>query len=230
MDIKLINSRQLNRMLGSDLFKGMKKEDLLRILEDDRVTISSYKRGEDIYDQKIFSRSLAYILDGTATVYMPNGSDQDLPMRRISKNGFFGVAALFNDEPEYVSKIVAGTDVSIVFFSQDIVEEIIRTDPGFSMNMIRFLSDRVRFLNGRISLLSNSSSTDSVADYLVSRALKMGNEFDLEVSYTTLAKALNISRSSLYRSFEELEKNGLISREGKTITVNDLTALEKYIL
>ena len=41
-----------------------------------------------------------------------------------------------------------------------------------------------------------------------------------------LARRLGISRASLYRAFEELEHGGLIFRQGKTITIPNLSALE----
>ena len=45
-------------------------------------------------------------------------------------------------------------------------------------------------------------------------------------SQKELAKRLGISRASLYRAFEAMEEAGLISRKGKTIFVNDPSALE----
>ena len=107
---------------------------------------------------------------------------------------------------------------------------MIKKAPAFSMGLIKFLSDRIRFLNNKISLLSNSNSMDSFVEYLVNMSLQSGNTFSVGSSYTLLAKSLNISRSSLYRNIEDLEEKGLIRREGKNITIPDISALTNYIL
>ena len=44
-----------------------------------------------------------------------------------------------------------------------------------------------------------------------------------------LAQRLGISRASLYRAFEALEKSALIVRRGKTILIPDLAALESVL-
>ena len=43
---------------------------------------------------------------------------------------------------------------------------------------------------------------------------------------TELAQRLGISRASLYRAFDTLEEQGLIRREGRSIFVPDLSALD----
>ncbi len=217
-------------ILASDLFSGLGKETMLSFLREDGAVIEDYRRGENIFDTKVFRKSIALILSGTATVYIPSTSGQEMPMRKLSRNSFFGVATLFSDEDDYVSRIVALTDMKVLFISQEITELMIRKEPVFAINLIRFLSSRIRFLNSKISLLSNSSSMDSLVEYLVNRAVKSGGNFAIGGSYTLLAKSLNISRSSLYRNLEDLEQKGLISREGKTITVSDISALTNYIL
>ena len=140
-------------------------------------------------------------------------------MRRIDEGGFCGVAALFNDEPKYVSEIKAVKKLKVVFFQESLVEECIRKYDEFAMNYIRFLGNRIRFLNRKISLLANSSSQNSLIGYLTNAANRFGETFRLEVSYTELARNLNMGRSSLYRALEDLENRGLIRRQGRNITL-----------
>ena len=96
------------------------------------------------------------------------------------------------------------------------------------MNYVRFLSDRIRFLNRKINLLANSSSENSLIGYLLNAAGRFGEEFRLEVSYTELARNLNIGRSSLYRAMDDLEEKNIIKRKGRNITLVNYDALKKY--
>lgn len=230
MNVESLTNRQMNMLQKSELLTGLKREELIEFLSGDDVIMGDYQRGEDIFDRTRFLRSIAFILSGTATVYIPSASGQEMPMRKLNKGNFFGVATLFTEQKDYVSRIVAMTDIKVIFIGQETVEKMIRKEPAFSMGLIKFLSDRIRFLNTKISLLSNSNSMDSFVEYLVNMSLQSGNTFSVGSSYTLLAKSLNISRSSLYRNIEDLEEKGLIRREGKNITVPDISALTSYIL
>ena len=42
-----------------------------------------------------------------------------------------------------------------------------------------------------------------------------------------LSKRLNMGRASLYRSFEELERQNIISRDGKNIIIDDIDKLKE---
>ena len=44
-----------------------------------------------------------------------------------------------------------------------------------------------------------------------------------------LSRRLDVSRASLYRAFEDLEREDLIRRQGKTILIPSLSALESLL-
>ncbi len=227
MLLKDLSRKQLIQISSTFLFENMEWKDVLDILKDERAVFQRYARQETVFEPRQYSRSLAYILKGTVEVSMNTGEENSFPMRRIEKGSFFGVAALFNKETDYVTKITAVSDVKIVFLREALVEQCIRSYPEFAMNYVRFLSGRIRFLNGKISLLVSTSSETSLTGYLLNAASRFGEQFRLEVSYSQLAKNLNMGRSSLYRALGDLEEKGIIIRKGRNITLANYQALKK---
>ena len=227
MKLTSVSKTQLRELCSTFLLKGMDRKTVLSILEDDRTVCSDYKKGETVFKPLQYSKSLAYILKGAASISMQTGSNESFPMRKIEEGSFFGVAALFNDETKYITEITAAKDMRIVFFRESLVEECIRKHEDFAMNYVRFLVSRIRFLNQKINLLANSSSENSLMGYLLNSAARFGEEFRLEVSYTELAKNLNMGRSSLYRALDDLESKNVIRRNGRNIILVNYDALKK---
>ena len=116
--------------------------------------------------------------------------------------------------------------IQSVMSSSHLVEECIRNHADFAMNYVRFLGSRIRFLNRKISLLANTSSESSLIGYLLNAASRFGEEFRLEVSYSQLARNLNMGRSSLYRALDDLEERNIIRRSGRNITLVNYEALK----
>ena len=228
MKLTDVTKNQLSTICSTFMFEGMDNDVVLAVLQDDRVVCRSYLKGETVFRPEQYSRSLAYILKGSASISMETGSKDVFPMRKIEEGSFFGVAALFNDETRYVTEISAARDMKIIFFRESLVEECIRNYSDFAMNYVRFLGSRIRFLNRKISLLANTSSESSLIGYLLNAASRFGEEFRLEVSYSQLAKNLNMGRSSLYRALDDLEERNIIRRSGRNITLVNYDALKKY--
>ena len=78
-----------------------------------------------------------------------------------------------------------------------------------------------------LALLTSGESRNTLLGYLLSEADKRGEHFRLQVSLTELAQMLDMGRSSLYRSFEELEAEGVLARNGREITILSNKEMER---
>lgn len=88
--------------------------------------------------------------------------------------------------------------------------------PMVAQNYVRFLSDRIRFLNRRLATLTAGQNDGKLWQYLQACREEDGR-VTLLTGMTGLAKRLDMSRSSLYRSLDALEESGRIRRDGKCI-------------
>lgn len=218
MDQTLTQAEQ-EQLSRCALFIGCSASDLQRILEDTDCTYRAYETGQTVYEPHQFQRCLGVLLSGNVRV-----TRDALVISVLSPGDLFGAAALFNDRPDYATTLTACTPCRVVLFPQALLSRMMDSSPQIRDNYIRYLSGRIRFLSGKIRALSANSTEGRLKQYLLTTLLP--GQTRLACPASELAHRLGISRASLYRVFDTLESQGLIRREGRSILVPDLKALE----
>ena len=182
----------------------------------------SFAGGETIYSPEHFFRGIGIVISGALFVYGKNG-EGDVLLNIIDKGGMFGAAALFGGSGEYVSTVTAKKKSEVLFIPEGTVEEIFTADSGAALAYIRFLSERIRFLNGKITGFSTPDTESAVAYAVFTAAPADGADFLVNVS--RMSEALGIGRASVYRAFAALSSDGIIRYENGKITVLDKARL-----
>ncbi len=175
-----------------------------------------FKKDDIIYSATDFPNAIGVITKGEAFAVTNNGSR--LYMNSFKSGTCFGAAAVFGNEKEYVSTITAKTNIEILFIKENELNDIFLKFPQTAVNYIEFLSDKIRFLNKKVGLLSSGSAEDTLLNYLTTIADDSSNAV-LPRNMTLLSKTLGISRASLYRCLESLERNGLILKTNNIVKV-----------
>jgi len=219
----LLTKSQKNLLRGHFLFEGLEASEQEKLFE--QLEVTGFANGEPIFTPTHFTKALGILLRGEAVVM--KGQAQ---LNRLAAGDTFGSAALFTDEGtelRYATTLVAHKSVQVVFINEERLQEWMLRCPPMALSYIRFLSGRVRFLNGRIDSFTTQGTREALLKFLKSQvaAAKSGADatavksLQLQESYAELARKLSISRASLYRGLDELEAEGVIHREGKTIFV-----------
>ena len=197
---------------GTFLFKGV--ESLL-----DEVALPepvSFKKGDMIYRETQFRRALGILISGKAKA-MPAG-DSSAVLNVFLPGAVFGAAAVFSQEEEYVSRICAASDCTVLFLDEAALSRLFAAYPNAAVNYISFLSQRIRFLNEKLSLFSQSDSEGRVYAFLAKNCDESG-ALTYKGSMALLARNLGMGRTSLYRALDTLEYKKLIVREDGKIKV-----------
>lgn len=192
------------------LFQHMPPEEVAACLAGAGTTRRSYRRGEVIYEPHEFFRSLGILLSGTVAV-----NKGAFPVNRLKTGDLFGAAALYNDEPDYVTTLRVKSDCAVLLLSEEKVETLLSQWPQVRRNYIRYLSGRIRFLSARLESLTGQTAQEKLYCYLEQRG--RGGELVLDCSMAELARRLGMGRASLYRALDGLEEQKQIRREGKTV-------------
>ncbi len=221
MDVRQLKSRDTETVLGAFLFKGVSEGRLREICSEDGCKLIRFEKGDVIYSPEAFLKSCGLILSGSVKVTKSSPGGQELFMNLLRRGSLFGAAALWDGHEGYVASLTALEKCRILFFSQELMESAMKKEPELALNYIRFLTGRVCFLNDKIQSLIAGRSSNTLAHYLESRLEHCGESFELDLGMTELAAALNISRASLYRAFDALEREKAVIRSGRKITVLD---------
>lgn len=171
------------------------------------------------------TRALGILLSGRAAVLSAD-SGRSVILREVASPAVFGAASLFCMGDEPLSRIEAKTACSLLFLSADAVTALMDVDRSFRNAYLAFLAGRVQFLNRKIQCFTAGSAERRLALWLCSEE---GNTLTLPTSLTALSDMLNLGRASLYRALDKLEADGMIARNGRSITLlSKDTLLKKY--
>lgn len=197
----------------TDIFKGCNKETLSLELSKTSKTVS-FKKGETVFSKDCFSPSISVIVKGSARV-----KKGETTISHLKEGDLYGAAFLYNDISAFQNTVTALTPLTVVILNKDSVDEIIKKDPLVALNFIKYLSHRVSFLNEKIEGYTAQSAEDKLMHYLKKHADTIGAECEITVSMKELSSVLGISRASLYRVLDSLEKDQKIRRENKKIFI-----------
>ncbi len=157
---------------------------------------------------------IGILLSGLATVCRMGDTGNTVTVRVMHDGEVFGVASVFGDWKEGKSQVIAKTDCTVLYASEDTLKTIFARFPAVAVNYISFLSDRIRFLNRRIDAFSAGSAVQKLYEYLISQS--QDGVAKLNFGLAELSRRLKMGRSSLYRSIETLENGGILERNGHT--------------
>ena len=220
-----LNEIETELVSKTELFRGLPPSVLTRILAVSDCTAAEYEKNEVVYDKTNFYRSLGIVLEGRLRVTKENADKRPIVMSTLQRGAMFGAAALFNSEPEYATKITAIERSRVLFLPQRLVKRMIEREPDIAENYIRYLSERILFLNRKIYFLTAGTEEQRLAGFLLDN-LAVGEFSEMPMTMHRLADALNMSRASLYRAFDELTASGAVSKQGKLVCINNAELLK----
>ena len=220
-----LNEIETELVSKTELFRGSPPSVLTRILAVSDCTAAEYEKNEVVYDKTNFYRSLGIVLEGRLRVTKENADKRPIVMSTLQRGAIFGAAALFNSEPEYATKLTAIERSRVLFLPQRLIKRMIEREPDIAENYIRYLSERILFLNRKIYFLTAGTAEQRLAGFLLDN-LAVGEFSEMPMTMHRLADALNMSRASLYRAFDELTASGAVSKQGKLVCINNAELLK----
>lgn len=195
---------------GTRLFAAADESEL-QIIASDFCTERTFKKGETIFSRNSAEKCVGVILKGAASV-----KKEYVVISRLEAGDLFGAVTLYNKQSCFVNDIIADCECKVVFVSRAAADMLISQNPEFAKSFIEYLSQRIYFLNAKIEAYTQPTADDKLFSFLKDVA-KGESELCLSLKMTELAKALNLSRASLYRAFDELSEQGRIIKDGKNI-------------
>ena len=202
----------------SDIFGSCSKETQKKIAACKRVRFAS---GEKIYSTDSYEKCLGVVLSGKLEMFGTSGVNT-VRLNTAQTGDCFGAAAIFGASEYYVSVVCAKTSAEVLFITEKEMEAFIRSDPDLAVAYIGFLSGKIRFLNRKIT-----SFTAKNVDAATAQALLEHKDDAFCVNMSRLCKQLDVGRTSLYRSFENLAGLGIIEYTDGTVTILDRKALRE---
>ncbi len=206
-------------------FTGLCEDEFSEILGSIRFEVKSFSAGEVILDRHNGESALCFVLSGESEVERKRSANEIMPVKTIRKYESFGIISLFSNRKKYPTIVRAKTQSKILFISKDSFDLLLSRFSQVSLNVIRFLCNRIEYLNDSLSTFCAKSAEGRLAKKLLLLREEHGDL--IHESMTRLSNEIGIGRASLYRILVEFEKRGMIKTDTKKIIILDPEGLEE---
>ena len=138
------------------------------------------------------------------------------------------------DGGNYPASASAASECQLLFISRNDFRALCLEHPEVALKVLRMVGLRLRRLVGIIEELSFTTVRHRLAALLLRLARQAGRrsgraEFKIEASNQELASQIGTVRELVSRNLSRFQAEGLISMDGKNITVPDLARLEAEV-
>jgi CRP-like cAMP-binding protein len=221
----------VSTLCRSALFKGFGEEDLSKLLEGIRHSVSSFSRDQVVALEGDYASSVGIVLEGIIEIQKTYPSGRSITISRLTGGDIFGEAIIFSRKKCYPATIVSSGNSRVFFLSEADILRLCSTNSVFLNNFMGVLSNKILMLNEKLKSLSYQTIREKIASYLAEEYKKQKSPIiRVPFSRRELAEQFGIPRPSLSRELISMKRDKLIDFDKHTITIKDMEALEDILL
>ena len=182
-----------------------------------------FQNGETIMEYSHFMNKIGLVLSGRAVLYCCDESGNQYLIDELKKDAVFGEPFLLPASSQHYY-ITAEEETRVLFINYEHVikrcESACHHHSQMVSNLLQMTALQSRQQMNRIYVLSRSSIREKLLAYLTSLSREAHNpDLYIPMSYTALAQFLSVDRSAMTRELKSLEKEGLLKKEGRRISL-----------
>lgn len=188
-----------------------------------------FEKGDRIANQGDTVKALYLLIKGSVKTEMTNDSGQMIGIEHIRAPRPLAPAFLFAESNRFPVDVTALESSVILQIPKEEVIRQLGANEHFMRGYLTFNSNRTQFLSEKLKLMSIKTIKGKLAYYLLNQTPHGETSFVADRNQTELADYFAVARPSLARSMAELEDEGIIRHEKKTIFILNRQALQQLI-
>ena len=196
-----------------------------------RMTEVEHDRDELVISQNDRSLDVFFVLKGTARAAGLSEEGKLVTYREIPEGAIFGELSAIDNRPRSANVVAVGK-LTVGRMTQADFRGVIDTDEAFRWAFLSYASEQIRIMTDRIF----EFSTMVVRDRLIGELLRMTEtqealngrvEIPNAPTHYELASRISTHREAVSREMSSLSKQGLVTKQLKTITVHNVDRLRQ---
>lgn len=212
------------------LFNGLEANEIARVARGTREVNAA--RGDILFHKGDVSNGFHLVVYGQVKLAFTSPQGGEKVVDIVSQGQSFGEAVMFMDKP-YMVYAQALNDSLLLHISKTVILDELERDPKLGRKMIAGLSIRLHHLITDVESYSLHSGRQRIIGYLLRDNVESGVK-ELTVTLPTnkgvIASRLNLTQEHFSRILHELSEKGLISVQGRKISIPDVDLLRGYDL
>ncbi|MBN1985878.1 MAG: Crp/Fnr family transcriptional regulator [Prolixibacteraceae bacterium] len=199
------------------VFKEIQESEIRQILGNIHYQIKSFNRGEIVAISGETVQNLYILLKGSVKGEMIDYSGKTIKIEDVEAPKPLATAFLFGKENKFPVTVTAHVDVKILSIPVSEFLKVLQMNTQVLKNYLNSISTRTQFLSQKLHFLSFKTIREKVTHFLLTQAGDKFHSIELKNTQQQLADLFGVTRPSLARVFGEMQKEGLIKIEKKTV-------------
>ena len=226
MDAQTISDEELRRL---PVLTALSEEQLGRVRRGARLV--QLAEGEHLFEHGQKAERFFMLREGRIKLYRlsPDGDEKVIEIIRPGQS--FAEAVMFMKGKRYPVSAQALTRSELVAFDNTIFLQILHESVETCFRVMAAMSMRLRARVNEIEALALQNATLRLVNYLLGEVPENAGEtaeIRLPAPKNVIASRLSVQPETLSRILHQLSDKGLITVQGRTITLHDIPALRRY--
>lgn len=214
-------------LTGCPLFNGLTPEDIASILSRFPFRIKKFNSGSLIAQSGDPVNVLMIVIRGAVKGEMVDFSGKLIKIEDIIAPGALAPAFIFGSKNRFPVNILAVSDAEIMVVEKSEFLKLLMINDKVLLNFLDMISNRSQFLSEKIRFLNFKTIKSKLAQYILTLARGNKQYVKLDRTQNDLADYFGVARPSVARALGDLEENGFIKADGKTVKILDREGLIK---
>ncbi len=179
----------------------------------------TYERGNILFYNHQKCEKIGIVLKGEVKISTITYLEKEEIISFISENEIFGNTLIFSSHPYYLGDVIVEKKAEIIFLTKKELLDLFKQDSIFFELYLNEICDKTIKVKKQNKLLAHKNIKDRILFYFNNLSNITHNKTIKLPSITKLANELSLPRPSVSRELTNLEKEGLILRKQKEITL-----------
>lgn len=207
------------------IFRNLSEHDNKNLLSQIHFQIKKFEKDEIIVHAEEEVKNLLIILSGSVRGEMIDYSGKTIKIEDIEAPMPLASAFLFGKENRFPVTVTANKHAELLVIPVPEFLKLLQLNTYILRNYLNSISTRAQFLSQKLQFLSFKTIKEKVAHFLLHKADNTFHSFELKNTQQQLADMFGVTRPSLARVISEMQQEGLIRIERRTVTLLDKNGL-----
>lgn len=217
-------------LLNSPLFRGLALEELTHLLSQVKHQIRQFRSGELLAQAGDPVDKAILLIEGRLQGEMVDFAGNSLRIEELDPPQMVAAAFLYGPKSKFPVFLNAKTDGRIIIILKKEFTDMLSLESRVMVNFINIVSGKAQFLSGKITFLSLKTIKEKIAYYILQMIKNSGNGYvAIDQTQTNLAELFGVTRPSLSRTIQEMEKQDIIVWSRDHILIKDLRKLNSIL-
>ncbi len=212
------------------VFRGLTEDEILDLLQMIHYQSRRYQKDEVVVLAGDEVKNLLIILEGSVRGEMIDYSGKTVKIEDIEAPQPLASAFLFGKENKFPVTVTSNSKAKILAIPVPEFLKLLQVNSVILRNYLNSISTRAQFLSQKLNFLSFKTIKQKVAHFLLKEAGDHLHSFELKNTQEQLAGLFGVTRPALARVLGEMQSDGLIKIEKKTVTLLDKAKLNELLI